>query len=361
MSNLAAMSNLDDLKALLARFADAHGLSGFEDDVAAILRSELEPLVDEVRTDNMGNVIGIRAGEGPAVMVAAHMDEIGLVVSHIDPEGFLRFVPVGGWFDQTILSQRVLIRTKDGGSIVGVVGSKPPHLMDAEDRKKLIKIKDMFIDCGATSAADAEAMGVEIGSTVTIDRDLRLMGNDFVTGKALDNRAGVVMMVAALRRLKGVPVRATIQAVGTVQEEVGLKGARTSAFGLDPDVAIATDVTIPGDHPGVTLSEAHVAAGKGPVIAILDAGGRGIIAPRPVMRWLRESAEKASIPYQLGVGNGGTTDATAISITKSGIPCSVISVPARYIHSPVEVLSLRDLDQGAELIAAAITRAHEYF
>ena len=144
-------------------------------------------------------------------------------------------------------------------------------------------------------------------------------------------------------------------------KEVGLKGARTSAYGLDPNVAIATDVTIPGDHPGVTQNDAHVIAGKGPVIAILDAGGRGIIAPRPVLRWLRESADKASVPYQLGVGNGGTTDATAINITKSGIPCSVISVPARYIHSPVEVLSLRDLDQGAELIAAAIVRAHEYF
>jgi putative aminopeptidase FrvX len=352
---------MDDLAGLLAKFSNAHGLSGYEDDVAALLRAELEPLVDEVRTDNMGNVVGIRSGQGPAVMVAAHMDEIGLVVSHIDADGFLRFVPVGGWFDQTILSQRMLVRTRDGGTAVGVVGSKPPHLMDAEDRKKMVKIKDMFIDCGATSAADAEAMGIEIGSTITVDQELKLMGNDFVTGKALDNRAGLVMLVSALRRLKGKKVKATIQAVGTVQEEVGLKGARTSAFDLNPDVAIATDVTIPGDHPGVSQNDAHVVAGKGPAIAILDAGGRGIIAPRPVLRWLRESADKASIPYQLSVGNGGTTDATAINITKSGIPCTVISVPARYIHSPVEVLSLRDLDQGAELIAAAIVSAHQYF
>ena len=352
---------MDHLLALLTKFSNAHGLSGYEDDVAALLRAELEPLVDEVRTDSMGNVIGIRSGDGPAVMVAAHMDEIGMMVSHIDPDGFLRFVPIGGWFDQTILSQRVLVHTRTGDSAVGVVGSKPPHLMDAEDRKKMVKIKDMFIDVGATSAAQADEMGIEIGSTMTIDMNLKVMGNDFVTGKALDNRAGLVMLVSALTRLKRRKVKATIQAVGTVQEEVGLKGARTSAYGLDPNVAIATDVTIPGDHPGVTQNDAHVIAGKGPVIAILDAGGRGIIAPRPVLRWLRESADKASVPYQLGVGNGGTTDATAINITKSGIPCSVISVPARYIHSPVEVLSLRDLDQGAELIAAAIVRAHEYF
>ena len=161
---------------------------------------------------------------------------------------------------------------------------------------------------------------MEIGSPITIDRQFCPLGNDFVTGKALDNRAGVVMMVSALQRAQGRPVKATIQAVGTVQEEVGLKGARTSAFGLDPDVAIATDVTIPGDHPGVTKNECHVCTGKGPSITIIDAAGRGVIAPRPVVRWLRESADKASIPYQLSVGDGGNTDATVISITRSGHP-----------------------------------------
>lgn len=352
---------MNDTAALLKLFADAHGMSGYEDGVAALLRREMEPLVDEVRIDSMGNVIGIRAGEGPAVMVAAHMDEIGAMVSHIDDDGYLKMVPVGGWSDQTILGQRVIIHTNDGRLLPGVVGSRPPHLMDAEERKRMIKIKEMFVDCGATGAANAAELGVEIGSPITIDRELCLMGNDFVTGKALDNRAGVVMMVLALRLLKGKKVRATIQAVGTVQEEVGLKGARTSAYGLTPDVAIATDVTIPGDNPGVPKTESPVAAGKGPSITIIDAGGRGVIAPRPVIRWLRESAEKASIPYQMQVGGGGSTDATVISITKSGIPCSVVSVPTRYIHSPVEVLSLRDLEQGAALIAAAIRSAHQHF
>jgi endoglucanase len=352
---------MDDLTALLAKFADAHGVSGYEDEVATLLRDELRPLVDEVRIDSMGNVIGVRAGDGPTVMVAAHMDEIGLMVSHIDSDGFLRVVPVGGWFDQTILSQRVIIHGREGARLTGVVGSRPPHVMEAEDRKKMVKLKEMFVDCGATSAEDAEALGVEIGSPITIDRSLRPMGNDLLTGKAFDNRAGVTMMVAALRSLKDETVKATIQAVGTVQEEVGLKGARTSAYGLDPDVAIATDVTIPGDHPGVTQNDRHVVIGKGPSIAVLDAGGRGIIAPRPVLRWLRETATESSIPYQLDVGNGGTTDATAINITKTGIPCTVVSVPARYIHSPVEVLSLSDLRNGARLIAEAIRSAHRYF
>jgi len=352
---------MSDIGALLQMFSDAHGMSGYEDDVAALLRKEMEPLVDEAHIDKMGNVIGIRSGEGPTVMIAAHMDEIGLIVSHIDDEGFLRVVSVGGFFDQIILGQRVLIHGRGGKVLTGVVGARPIHLMDAEERKKMIKLKEMFVDCGATSAANAPELGVEIGSPITLDRQFARLGNDFVTGKALDNRAGMVMMISALQRLKGRPVKATIQAVGTVQEEVGLKGARTSAFGLSPDVAIATDVTIPGDHPGVSKNECHVCAGKGPSITILDAGGRGIIAPRPVIKWLRESAERESIPHQFSVGDGGNTDATAISITKAGIPCGVISVPARYIHSPVEVLSLRDLDNGAALIAAAIERAHEYF
>lgn len=352
---------MSDIGALLEKFSNAHGLSGFEDDVAALLRAELEPLVDEVQTDKMGNVIGIRRGNGPKVMIAAHMDEIGMAVSHVDEDGFLRFVTVGGFFDPIVLGQRVLVHGRDGKTLTGVVGARPIHLMDAEERKKPVKLKEMFIDCGARNAADATEMGVEIGSPVTIDRQFARMGNDFVTGKALDNRAGCAMLVAALQLLKGRPVQATVFAVGTVQEEVGLKGARTSAFGIEPDVAIATDVTIPGDHPGVGKNECHVSTGKGPSITVMDAGGRGVIAQRPVVRWLRESADARAIPYQLMVGDGGNTDATVISITKAGIPCSVVSCPTRYIHSPVEVLALSDLENGAALIAAAVERAHLYF
>ena len=352
---------MSEIGALLQKFSDAHGVSGFEDSVAELVRKEMEPLVDEVRTDKMGIVIGIRKGDGPKVMVAAHMDEIGFAVSHIDDEGFLRVISVGGFFDQIVLGQRVIVHGQGGRQLTGVIGARPIHLMDPEERKKMIKVKDMFIDVGANNAADAAEMGVEIGSPITMDRQFARLGNDFVTGKALDNRAGVAMLISALQRLKGRPVKATIMAVATVQEEVGLKGARTSAFGLEPDVAIATDVTIPGDHPGVGKNECHVCTGQGPSITIMDAGGRGIIAPRPVVKWLRESADMDSIPYQLMVGDGGNTDATVISITRAGIPCSVISCPTRYIHSPVEVLSLRDLENGAALIASAIIKAHEYF
>jgi len=245
-----------DITQLLTTFSEASGVSGREGAIRDLVAHELAKVTDEVRVDNFGNVVGVRRGTGPKVMIAAHMDEIGLMAKYIDEQGFLRFIPLGGWYDQVLLGQRVVVHgTK--GPLYGVVGSKPPHIMDEEERKKPVKIKDMFIDVGARDADDAAALGVEIGSVITIDRKVAPLGNDLVTGKSFDDRAGVVMMVAALELLAGEEVAATIQAVGTVQEEVGLKGARTSAFDLDPDVALISEVTIPGDHPGVTKERRH--------------------------------------------------------------------------------------------------------
>jgi putative aminopeptidase FrvX len=350
---------MDEIGKLLATFANAHGVSGYESGVAAILARELSSLVDDVRVDTMGNCIGTRRGDGPAIMIAAHMDEIGLMVKYIDEKGFLRFVPLGGWFDQMLLGQRVVVHgTK--GDVLGVIGAKPPHIMDEEERKKPVRIKDMFIDVGATSDADTAELGLSIGSPITMDCALAPLANGFCTGKSLDDRAGVAMMVAALRRLEGQEVRATVHAVGTVQEEVGLKGARTAAFGLDLDAAIISEVTIPGDHPGVGKEQRHVVCGGGPVITVADADGRGIIVADRVVRWLTSAGEKAGVPYQLDVGSGGTTDASAVHLVKTGIPSGVVSVPARYIHSPIEVLDLSDIDRGAALIAQAVLTGHEY-
>ncbi|MDY6965382.1 MAG: M42 family metallopeptidase [Halobacteriota archaeon] len=348
---------MGELKDLLKRLSNAHGISGYEGNIREIIEEEMKPYVDEIRTDRVGNLIGTKEGKKPSVMIAAHMDEIGLMAKYVDDNGFIRFVTVGGWFDQTLLSQRVNISGKNG-PISGVIGSKPPHRMDAEERKKPIKADDMFIDIGAKSKEDAEEMGIVPGSTISIDMELKELGNNKVTGKAFDNRAGVVMMLEALKRMN---TDLTVYAVGTVQEEVGLKGARTSAFGLDPDVAIATDVTIPGDHPGIEKKDASIEMGKGPSVNVLDASGRGLITPEPVLKWLCETAEKHEIPIQLDVSAGGTTDATAIFVTRSGIPSGGISIPCRYIHSPVEVLNLDDLDKCAELIARAVESAGDYF
>lgn len=350
---------MDEIRRLLTLFADAHGVSGYEGHIGTLLAQELESLVDEVKTDAMGNVVGTRRGDGPAVMIAAHMDEIGFMVKYIDEQGFLRFVPLGGWYDQMVLGQRVVVHGRSG-RLTGVIGSKPPHIMDEEERKKIVKIKDMFIDVGASDAEDAAKLGVEIGSPVTVERSMAPLAHDLVTGKSFDDRAGLVTLVSALQKLKGKDVHATIYAVGTVQEEVGLKGARVSAFGLEPDAALVTDVTIPGDHPGVTKEQRHVALGKGPVITVVDADGRGVMVPPRIVDWLRASADAGSLPYQLDVGSGGTTDATSIHLTKTGIPTGVISVPTRYIHSPIEVLSIADVDQAAELIAQALLSAHTH-
>jgi len=351
---------MEQLQDLLEKLSNAHGISGSEGSIKDIMEEEIKPYVDEVRTDKMGNLIATKKGTGPTIMLASHMDEIGLMVKYIDDNGFLRFVKIGGWFDPTLHSQRVIVHTKNG-PLTGVIGSKPPHVMKEEDKKKPVKADDMFIDIGAKDKEDAEKLGVEVGTPISHDRQFAKLANGKVTGKAFDNRAGVALLIDAMKQLSKMNVKATVYAVGTVQEEVGLKGARTSAFGLNPDVALAIDVTIPGDHPGIEKKDSALEIGKGPVITIVDGAGRGLMASPTVVKWLREAAESNNIPHQMDVGDGGTTDATSIHLTREGIPSSVISVPARYIHSPVEVIDISDLQASADLIVKAVKTAYKYF
>jgi putative aminopeptidase FrvX len=348
---------MSEIQRLLERLSNAHGISGREGSIQEIVREEIGPLVDEIRVDKLGNLVATKKGERPSVMIAAHMDEIGLMTKYVDEKGFMRFVTIGGWFDQTLLNQRVIIHA-DSGPIYGVIGSKPPHVMKPDDRKKPIEIKDMFVDAGCMDQDEAKALGIKPGTPMSMDRTFAKLAGDRVTGKAFDNRAGVVMMIEALKRTK---TKSQIYAVGTVQEEVGLKGARTSAFDLRPDVALATDVTIPGDHPGIEKKDSALEIGKGPVITIADASGRGIIATEKVVDWLAETAREFEIEVQMDVSGGGTTDATAIQLTREGIHTGLISVATRYIHSPVEVLSLKDVEACAELIARALETAPRFF
>jgi endoglucanase len=338
------------VKELLEKLSNAHGVSGSEGSVLSVIKKELKGYVDEIREDAMGNLIAIKRGNKFKVMLAAHMDEIGLMVKYIDDKGFVRFVALGGWYAPTLYNQRVVLHGSKG-KCYGVIGGKPPHLMDDDERKKGVKVDDMFIDVGASNRAEVIQLGIDIGTPVTIDREFAILSNDRVTGKAFDNRAGVVMLIKTLKAVKS-PF--TIYGVFTVQEEVGLKGARTSAYALDPDCAIATDVTIPGDHPGIEIKDAAIEMGKGPVITIVDSSGRGLIANRNVVKWLRDAAEANNIPVQVEVGSGGTTDATAIHLTKGGIPSTTLSIPSRYIHSPVEVLDLRDIEAAVEILLVAL-------
>ncbi|MCL2115559.1 MAG: M42 family metallopeptidase [Methanobrevibacter sp.] len=327
------------------------GISGFEGKIVDIIKKELKDHVDEIQEDLMGNVIAIKKGEKKAtkVMLASHMDEIGLMVRHIDKKGFIKFSKIGGINDQMLLNQTVIIHGKNG-DITGVIGSKPPHVMKASERKKVIEYDSMFLDIGVFSKEEAEKL-VCVGDPISFKSDFEEFPNDLIMGKALDNRIGCYIMIETLKRVNS---KATVYGVGTVQEEVGLKGARTSAFKLNPDMAFALDVTIAGDHPGIKEDEAPAKIGKGPAIILVDASGRGIITPEKVKNLLISSAKEGEIPYQLEVSEGGTTDATAIHLTREGVPTGVVSVPTRYIHTTVSIASMEDIENAIKLLVKAI-------
>lgn len=335
----------------MKKLSQLPGISGFESEVVNLIESELKDHVDHIEKDRMGNIIALKKGkpESPKVMLAAHMDEIGLMVRHIDKKGFIKFSKIGGINDQMILNQMVYIHTKKG-PVIGVIGSKPPHRMKAAEKKKITSYEDMFIDIGATSKKEAEEL-IEIGDPITFKHDFFELPNSLVTGKALDNRVGCLIMMETLKRVN---CDINIYGVGTVQEEVGLKGAKTSAFKINPDFALALDVTIAGDHPGMKEDEAPAKIGKGPAIILTDASGRGIITHPKIKEWLITTAKEEEIPVQLEVSEGGTTDATAIHLTREGIPSGVVSVPTRYIHTTVSIASMEDIENTVNLLVKAL-------
>ncbi|MEM0351839.1 MAG: M42 family metallopeptidase [Sulfolobales archaeon] len=344
----------DQVYSLLKKLSETVGPSGFEDSVRDVVIEELKPHADSLWVDSLGNVIAVKKGSRGSgrLMLAGHMDEIGLIVSHIDQRGFIRFQPIGGVSERTLLGQRVLIKTRDGRVIRGVIGSKPPHIMKPEELKQVPEIKDMYIDIGASSKDEAEKMGVTVGTIAVFDRDLAIVGgsSDVVTGKALDDRVGVVATIEGFKAIDGNEV--DVYAVATVQEEVGLKGARVAAYSITPDVAIALDVTIASDVAGVPEQEWITQLGKGPAIKVVDGrAATGLIAHPAVRDKLIEIARQYNIPHQVEVAPGGTTDASIIALNKEGVPAATVSIPSRYIHSPVEVIHLADLVNASKLTA----------
>jgi len=341
----------------LEKLSNACGITGRENEVKDLMIQLLKPHADEIQVDKMGNVIAIKNGnaKAPKIMLAAHMDEVGLMVKTITKDGFLQFSKMGGIDDRILPAQKVAVYTKKG-IYSGIIGSKPPHIQKEEERKKIITYDDLFIDVGAENKDDAANMGIAIGDPVAFDIKYLKLGKDAVIGKAFDNRAGCITMVEALKLLK--KTECTICAVGTVQEEVGLRGAATAAFGVDPDLAIALDVTIAGDVPGVREFDTTVKMGKGPTLTISDSG---LITHPKILRWLIETAEEEKIPFQIESGLLGSTDAARISMTRQGIPSGNISIATRYIHSPVGMLSLNDIENSAKLTSAAIQKATKYF
>ena len=341
----------------LEKLSNACGVTGREDQVRNLMIQFMTPYADEIIVDKLENVIVIKKGKAnsPKIMLAAHMDEVGLMVKTITKDGFVQFTKMGGIDDRILPAQKVIVYTKKG-QFPGIIGSKPPHIQKEEERKKIITYDELFIDIGAENKEDAANLGVSIGDPIAFDVKYTNLGKDTVIGKAFDNRAGCITMVETLKLLG--QTDCTVCAVGTVQEEVGLRGAATAAFGVDPDLALALDVTIAGDVPGVREFDTSVKMGKGPALTISDSG---LITHPKVLRWLIDTAEEEKIPFQLESGLLGSTDAARISITRQGIPCGTVSIPTRYIHSPVGMLNLKDIEASAKLTAAAIQTITKHF
>jgi endoglucanase len=340
---------MTEVPALLDKLLRPGAPSGHEGPAAAVWREEAS--FASLSTDGIGSSIA-RIGEGePLLAVVGHIDEIGLVVTHIDEKGFLYFAPIGGWDPQVLVGQRVEVRGRDG-LVPGVLGRKPLHLLDADQRKKVVEMKRLHIDIGVADREEAEQL-VRVGDPAVISAEPVLLSGTRLASRAMDNRLGAYVALEALRRChERAALSGSLAAVAAVQEEIGLYGARTSAFEVRPDLAVAVDVEHATDAPGVDEKElgSHP-LGSGPAI------GRGSTLSPKVFELLVETAEEIGIEYTISAsGRSTSTDADAIQISRSGVPTGLVSIPLRYMHSPVELVDLTDVEATVELIAAFAAR-----
>lgn len=331
------------LRDLLKELVETHGISGFENEAAKVVEKYFLPYSDEIKIDKMGSLYAIKKGKAQnpkRIMLAAHMDEIGLIVKKIDDKGFIQFTNVGGIDQRTLLTQEVIIHGKK--DLFGVIGSKPPHILEASERKKSVKMEDMLIDVGL-SKEDVEKY-ISIGDPITIRRKLLNLQNDMVAGKALDDRAGVAVMHECLKELNNMHHDCDVYAVATVQEEVGCRGAIPATFEILPDIGIAIDVGF-GSTPELPKDET-ADLGKGPCI------GFGANIHPKVFERLVEVAKEYNIPYQQDVYPGHTgTDAWTMQITRGGVSTALISIPLRYMHTSVETVQISDIKNAGKLLA----------
>ncbi|MCD6380907.1 MAG: M42 family metallopeptidase [Candidatus Odinarchaeota archaeon] len=338
---------------LLRKLSNAFGPSGNEDDVREVVIREIGSVGrKEMKVDDLGNLIIKKKGEErfPHIMLTAHMDEVGIMTTHVDEQGFVRFATIGGIDPRVLYGATIKLKCKDG-YLRGYVGAKPPHLLSEEEMKKAITLDDLFIDVGASSKDEAESMGVGFGVFGVFDSEFSILGNDRLMGKAFDDRIGLTILISVLKRLWETPYRVTF--VATVQEEVGLRGARVAAWEVSPDYALSLEGTSAGDLPGVSPYKTTSKPGRGPVITIAD---RSILAHPKIYKTLVKAAEELGIPYQFKGTVTGGTDAGAIHLTKSGIPSGVLSIPCRYIHSPYSIASMRDVKNAIELIVKFVEK-----
>ena len=323
--------------------------SGYEEPVQRIVREYAGKFADEVRTDLHGNVIAcVNPGAPLRVMFAGHCDQIGLLVTFINDQGFIYTNTIGGWDPQQLIGQRMTIYTADG-PVPAVISRKPIHLLDEEERKQVVKLKDMWLDVGAKNREEAAAL-VRVGDPVVLELGYQEMRNGLANSPGMDNKTGLWVCIEAARRAKAKKLNVAVYAVSTVQEEIGLRGAHTSAHGVDPHVGVAVDVTFSTDCPTIDKNqEGDIKLGGGPVLH------RGPNMNPVVMERLRKTAEAAEIPVQWNaIGRGTGTDANAMQMARAGVATGLVSIPNRYMHSAVEMISLEDIDRAADLLAAFV-------
>jgi endoglucanase len=346
-------NELNDIKSLQKELSELIGVSGHEESVIHFIQNQIEDKVDKVWIDPLGSLLAIRKGVGDKdrIMIDAHADEIGFMVSYIEPKGgFLRFVPIGGWDTRILLGQAVKILANDGKEYHGIIGSKPPHLISESEMKSVVKISDMYIDTGM-SKEELESCGIHLGSFGTLYDPFVEFPNNMVRGKAFDDRTGVNVLIHIIREFAEEAPTESLVFSFSIGEEVGGRGAGPAAYSLDPDMALAIENTTAADVPGIKDSECPAYIGKGPAISVAD---RSMLAHPFVNKRLIENAKYEKIPYHIKKPIFGGTNAGRIHQTRSGIPSSVVSVPCRYIHSPTSLLSLEDIYHTIKLVSAFI-------
>jgi putative aminopeptidase FrvX len=339
---------------LLRELTEAFGISGYEQEVREIIRRNLQNIT-VIEQDRLGSIVCRKNGktEIPRIMMAGHMDEIGFIVKLITDEGFIKFSPVGGWWGHVMLAQRVVIKTQKG-NVPGLIGSKPPHILSEEERKKLLDPKDMYVDIGATSSDEVKGLGIRPGDPIIPVFPFTISGTGKTyLAKGFDDRVGCALLINVIKNLVHENHPNTVYGVGTVQEEVGLRGARTSTWVVEPDVGLTMETGVAGDVPDVKKEDAQAKLGKGPVIVIRD----GSMIPNLRLRDLFiETAEELRIPYQFDLLERGGADSGAIHLHRRGVPNLVIAVPTRHIHSHAGIIHRDDYDQTVKLVTAVIKK-----
>ena len=347
---------MEERLALLARLTNANGASGFEREIRLMMKEEFEKLGVEISYDNIGSIVGTKVGKagGPIIAIPGHMDEIGLLVTKITEDGYLKFQPIGGWWPHVMLSQQFNVVTREGKILRAVTGSKPPHILRGEERSRVLDINDLYLDLGVKSKEEAESFGVRVGDQVLPAIEFQQMANpDYLLAKAFDNRVGCAIAIEVLKELQGQEHNNIVCGIGTVQEEVGLRGARTVAQMIKPDVVFALDVTIATDMPGLSNS---CKLGEGPAILLKDGA---LLGHRGLREFVIDICEKHNIPYQIDYLASGGTDAGAMHLAHSGAPAMSLCIPSRYIHSHTSMISKKDYDSCIKLLVEVIKALDE--